>query len=220
VYQPLREELRIKMNALPTRLHVDQEAVLFLLDFFLTNPTGVTLKDMLVNAQEATPANPAAQPAPDSPPANNQMQIHPAYAALLATPLSPKPESKKEEGMETVNQDVYIQSFDCPMLWFCVDYKPNSVNFKDLQSGDYSQLLHIFPLEAMDVLLKPVHVTGAKGWDGLVGSLSSAWVKDLADHQVNRYLAGVQPIRSVTPAQTCLSCLTRAIAAMGACYTG
>lgn len=96
----------------------------------------------------------------------------------------------------SVKPPVYIQSFETGALRISVDYKPNRVDFKGLQEGDYAQILHLFPLEGVVIDMKQVKLTGIEGWERLLSEAGQIWAVDIGKHQAYRYLAGVQPIRS------------------------
>jgi autophagy-related protein 2 len=69
--------------------------------------------------------------------------------------------------------------------------------FFSLQSGDYSQIAHLLPLENMELDLKPIKMTGITGFQRIGEELAKLWAYDISRHQAHRYLAGVQPIRSI-----------------------
>lgn len=92
----------------------------------------------------------------------------------------------------------YIQSFQVTApIHLCIDWKPKRINFRGLQGGDWGQLANLFALENMKIDLKSVKLTGLPGWDRVGSQLLDAWVHDISRHQAHRYLASVQPIRSV-----------------------
>lgn len=66
-----------------------------------------------------------------------------------------------------------------------------------LRAGDYAQLANLLPLENMELELKAVKMMGITGFDRVGMELAQLWAHDLSRHQAHRYLAGVQPIRSI-----------------------
>ena len=78
----------------------------------------------------------------------------------------------------------------------CLDYRPRRLSLSALSGGDYSQLLHLFPIEALRLTLKPMTVSHASV-EQVAATLLSAWVDDIGHHQLHRYLSSIQPLRSL-----------------------
>lgn len=66
-----------------------------------------------------------------------------------------------------------------------------------LQNGDWAQMANLLPLEHMELDLKSVRMTGVSGFGRVGLELAKLWAYDLSRYQAHRYLAGVQPIRSM-----------------------
>jgi hypothetical protein len=97
-----------------------------------------------------------------------------------------------------VDSQTYIQSFQVVnKIVLCIDWKPNSFDLAGLRAGDYVQLANLLPLESMELELKAAKLTGITGFDRVGVELAQLWAYDLSRHQAHRYLAGVQPIRSL-----------------------
>jgi autophagy-related protein 2 len=100
--------------------------------------------------------------------------------------------------MREVDSAVYIQSFSVShKILLCIDWKPNTFDLAGLQGGDWAQLAHLLPLENMELELKAVQMVGLSGFGRVGVELAKLWAYDLSRHQAHRYLAGVQPIRSI-----------------------
>ncbi|ETO36998.1 hypothetical protein RFI_00063 [Reticulomyxa filosa] len=58
-------------------------------------------------------------------------------------------------------------------------------------------LVHFFPLSQVEITLQPFKTTGTVGWDGIALQLAWFWALDFSKHQAHRYVAGIQPVRSI-----------------------
>ena len=97
-----------------------------------------------------------------------------------------------------VDNETYIQSFQVThKIVLCIDWKPNTFDLAGLRGGDFAQLANLLPLENMELDLKAVQMTGITGFARVGVELAQLWAYDLSRHQAHRYLAGVQPIRSM-----------------------
>eukprot|EP00494_Astrolonche_serrata_P028654 UN28921 len=170
---PEREEARISVSILPIRLNVDQHAVDFLMKYF-----GKKLSDIDGLSDLASEENSPMKKGNQSP--TNEDQI--------------------EEQDLMKQQDIapfFIQQFRINPVVLCIDYKPRHVDFSQLSDGDYSQLIHLFPLSKVQIVLQKFTKNGVKGFDKLLTELATYWAMDIGKHQAHRYLSGVQPIRSL-----------------------
>lgn len=48
-----------------------------------------------------------------------------------------------------------------------IDYQPRTIKVGALQSGDYLELLNLFPLEGVHLTLQKLLLTGVSGWNGV-----------------------------------------------------
>jgi len=119
--------------------------------------------------------------------------------ALQPPPAAAQPARSSSSGSEEegVLDEAYIQSLEVSAFKICVDYKPNHIDFKGLQEGDYIQLVHLFPLENVEIDLKRFKTTGMHGWARALTAMGLFWANDIGHTQAHRYVAGVQPIRSL-----------------------
>jgi len=97
-----------------------------------------------------------------------------------------------------VESQLYIQSFQVvSKIVLCIDWNPHTFDLQGLQGGDYGQLANLIPLENMEVELKSVKMTGIPGFDRVGMELAKLWAYDVSRHQAHKYIAAVQPIRSI-----------------------
>ena len=117
---------------------------------------------------------------------------------------APNPPSNSGSGNADADEDVddggdgvYLQYMEMKRLCVCVSYTPKRVDFSGLRGGDYAQLVHLFPLEKAHLELKRIVLRGVAGWSRCIDSTIAEWAMHIASHQAHRYVAGVQPIRSL-----------------------
>jgi len=92
---------------------------------------------------------------------------------------------------------MFFQTFSFSSIIICIDYNPRKINFTSLKNGDYSQLIHMFPLNQVEISLKSYKKNGIKNMDDLLLNLVKHWAIDFSKHQTHKYIAGIQPIRSI-----------------------
>eukprot|EP01006_Ploeotia_vitrea_P040392 TRINITY_DN66423_c4_g14_i1.p1 TRINITY_DN66423_c4_g14~~TRINITY_DN66423_c4_g14_i1.p1 ORF type:complete len:752 (+),score=395.15 TRINITY_DN66423_c4_g14_i1:307-2256(+) len=110
------------------------------------------------------------------------------------------PSTKSDEQEEQEEEEApptYFQYFELGAFPICIDYMPKRVDYRGLRDGDYVQLVHMFPLEAMRIDLCPVKLTGVPGWGHLFADMAQVWADEIAKKQAYRYLAGMTPVRSL-----------------------
>lgn len=120
---PEREECALKIKLLPLRLNLDQDTVEFLVEFF--------------SRQEETKPRGLATAA--------MGEMKDAVPVANFTVDTPRSDLNTDVGYSS-----YVQSFETSPIKICLDYKPKRVDYSGLQAGDYSQLVHLFPLEVSD----------------------------------------------------------------------
>lgn len=94
-------------------------------------------------------------------------------------------------------EQMFIQSFECNAFSVRVDYSPKRLDYRSLfGSRNYIELVHLLPLEGARFQFKEVKL---KGYTvaRLGAELGKTWGMDIGKRQAHRYLAAVQPIRSM-----------------------
>lgn len=66
------------------------------------------------------------------------------------------------------------------------------LNFQALQSGDYLQLLNLFPLQGVMLTLRHVKFHGVAGVNNLLDKLVFAYAQDIYHHQLHRIISGMK----------------------------
>ncbi|KAJ3141135.1 autophagy- protein 2 [Geranomyces variabilis] len=139
------EELRLKVDILPLRLHVDQDALHCLLRFFAyRNP----LREM-----------------PQKP---------------------PQPPSNQ-----------FFQLCDIQPLPIKIDYKPKHVDYANLKDGNLAEMLNFFQLDAAEMNLRGVRLTGVRGWSRIFEGVLGQWLPHIRSTQIPNMASGVSGVRSI-----------------------
>lgn len=166
---PDREEARVRVTILPIRLNVDQHAVNFLIKYFKPKKTEKIEEEIkLVNKEHG----------------------------FSVSTTKAQNEDTKDLMKQQDDAPFFIQDFMINPIVLSIDYKPRRVDFSQLTDGDYSQLIHLFPLKKVEIILPKFSKSGMIA-DRLVTELAKFWALDVAKNQPHKYLCGVQPVRSV-----------------------
>ncbi|KAJ3154120.1 autophagy- protein 2 [Geranomyces michiganensis] len=139
------EELRLKVDILPLRLHVDQDALNCLLRFFAYR-----------NLQRETPQKPP-------PPPGSQ----------------------------------FFQLCDIQPLSIKIDYKPKHVDYANLKDGNMAEVLNFFQLDAAEINLRGVRLTGVRGWSRIFEGVLGQWLPHIRSTQIPNMASGVSGVRSL-----------------------
>ncbi|GAQ87036.1 autophagy protein 2 [Klebsormidium nitens] len=89
----------------------------------------------------------------------------------------------------------FFQMFEMRPLTIRVDYLPRRIDLLSLRAGNYAELLNLVTWEGVELRLKGVRCAGVHGWGGLGAVLMNDWVEDISQHQLNKIVRGVAPIR-------------------------
>ncbi|KAJ3015495.1 autophagy- protein 2 [Thoreauomyces humboldtii] len=138
------EELRLKIDILPLRLHVDQDALACLLRFF-------TYEHPRTDVQPSPPAN----------------------------------------------DTTFFQLCDIQPLSVKIDYKPKHVDYANLKGGNLVEMLNFFPLEAAEMNLRGVRLTGVRGWSRIMEGVLGQWLPHIRSTQIPNMASGVTGVRSL-----------------------
>eukprot|EP00903_Cladosiphon_okamuranus_P020010 g18380.t1 len=90
---------------------------------------------------------------------------------------------------------LFISCCDVGSFKVKIDYQPRAIRVGALQSGDYLELLNLFPLEGVHLTLQKLLLTGVSGWDSVTQLLLQSWVQDIASNQLHKFLAGTTAVR-------------------------
>ncbi|XP_053986087.1 autophagy-related protein 2 homolog B isoform X1 [Hylaeus volcanicus] len=212
------QECCLKLSLLPLRLNIDQDSLLFLIEFF--NELSGDLKETQENSN--TPSNPQSSPlskqgtpthhlpvmsvndtAPNTPTPTNTSQndsIDPNLLILLEDELMIKECKTKMKTKQAVQEDcqpIFFRSvIFSPEVLVRLDYHGKRV---DLTHGPVAGLLMgLAQLNCSELRLKRLtHRHGLLGFDKLVTFLISEWLQDIKKNQLPSLLGGVGPMHSL-----------------------
>ncbi|CAG8485963.1 5701_t:CDS:10 [Paraglomus brasilianum] len=103
----------------------------------------------------------------------------------------------RSDRTSNTEDDTYFQYFEIEPVVMKIDYKPKHVDYTNLKGGNLVELMNFFHLEAAEMTLRDVKLTGVKGWQRLIEDLGAAWLPHITNTQVPNVLSGVAPIRSL-----------------------
>ncbi|XP_076234909.1 autophagy-related 2 [Calliopsis andreniformis] len=212
------QECCLKLSLLPLRLNIDQDSLLFSIEFF--NELGGGSKQTQENSN--TPNNPQSSPVskqgtpthhppvmsvndstPNAPTPTNTSQheaIDPNLLILLEDELMIKESKTKTKTMHEVHEDcqpIYFRSvIFSPEVLVRLDYHGKRV---DLTHGPLAGLLMgLAQLNCSELRLKRLtHRHGLLGFDKLITFLLSEWLQDIKKNQLPSLLGGVGPMHSL-----------------------
>ncbi|CAG8532578.1 11151_t:CDS:10 [Dentiscutata erythropus] len=93
--------------------------------------------------------------------------------------------------------ETYFQLFEIQPVVMKLDYKPKHIDYSSLKEGNLVELMNIFHLEAAEMTLHGLKLTGVKGVSRLLEDLGAAWLPHITSTQVPNIVSGVAPIRSL-----------------------
>lgn len=112
-----------------------------------------------------------------------------ALAAAVAHPVGP------EEAVEAPL--VFFQSIQIRRVKVKLDTKTRALDVREVQKGNYAELINICPLKGVKLELQPVQLRGMSGWGAVLEGIRHSWVSDVTQKQIHRILMGPSAIRSV-----------------------
>ena len=95
-------------------------------------------------------------------------------------------------------EPTFFQSACIRALKIKLDYWPKRVDFRGLREGELKEVVNIFAYEALEIVLKRVHLGGVHGWSNVIMRIMESWVSDVTRKQLHKCLAGVSfpPIKT------------------------
>ncbi|CAG8437791.1 15278_t:CDS:10 [Acaulospora morrowiae] len=97
----------------------------------------------------------------------------------------------------SAEDDTYFQHFEIQPISMKLDYKPKHIDYTNLKEGNFVELMNLFHLEAAEMTLRGVKLTGVKGIPRLLEDLGAAWLPHIKSTQMPNVVSGVTPIRSL-----------------------
>ncbi|CAO3665912.1 unnamed protein product [Umbelopsis ramanniana] len=150
------EEHRLKFRILPMRLYVDQDAVIFLINFFSFDAK-----------------------------------------FLKSTPVAQPEVSTSSKRRRRTQNTTFFQHVEIYPVIMKVDYRPKHVNYGSLKEGQFAEIVNFFHLDAAEMNLSHVRLTGIKGYDRLAEAVLNHWLPHIRDTQLGNVVTGVSSIQSV-----------------------
>ncbi|RIB23489.1 hypothetical protein C2G38_843653 [Gigaspora rosea] len=98
---------------------------------------------------------------------------------------------------QNTDDEIYFQLFEIQPIVIKLDYKPKHIDYSSLKEGNLVELMNIFHLEAAEMTLHGLKLTGVKGVSRLLEDLGAAWLPHITSTQVPNIVSGVAPIRSL-----------------------
>lgn len=115
-------------------------------------------------------------------------------------------DSGNDTDAEDEKQDNYIigtffKSFFVTSTKLKVNYKPHHMDINALREGTITELLNIFPLEALALNLQPVHIQNNVDWGPCFSEMLSRWIEDIVSTQIHKFITRGAPFHKITNLQ-------------------
>ncbi|GAN01286.1 autophagy regulatory protein [Mucor ambiguus] len=183
-----QQEFRLKARLLPIRLYVDQDAMTFLQKYFLFETS------YLRSTHAANLSIPV-----------RHIDIEPSslseYDQEEEQGQDEESSGQSDDGDEE-GPGMFFQYVDIHPITLKVDYKPKVFNLGNFREGQVIELMNLFRLDAAEMQLSHIKLTGIKGMDGLLDKLGKEWLPHILNTQKGSMVSGVSPVRSIVNLST------------------
>jgi autophagy-related protein 2 len=95
------------------------------------------------------------------------------------------------------DEDIYFQRFKTGPIRLKIDYKPKTVDYIGLRSGNTGELINFFILDGSEMTLQLINTHGILGMNRLGRRLGSIWGPQIQHTQIGGLLAGVSLVKSI-----------------------
>lgn len=92
---------------------------------------------------------------------------------------------------------IFIQKFCISPLHVKFDYKPKSIDYAGIRSGNNAELANFFILDGSDLKLKKAVIYGAHGFPKVGKALGQIYGPYIQKYQLSGLLSGLSPIKSI-----------------------
>ncbi|KAH0569025.1 autophagy-related protein 2 homolog B [Cotesia glomerata] len=214
------QECCLKLSLLPLRLNIDQDSLLFLIDFFTELTGNMKTSQDNINGPSTTQSSPGSKqstpthhppvmsvndeasdlPRQDSPRLIDSNIVDQNLMILLEDELTIKENKTKIKtscGSQDDSQPIYFRSvIFAPEVLVRLDYHGKRV---DLTHGPMAGLLMgLAQLNCSELRLKRLtHRHGLLGIDKLMAFILAEWLQDIKKNQLPSLLGGVGPMHSL-----------------------
>jgi autophagy-related protein 2 len=117
-----------------------------------------------------------------------------AFFTLAAASASAPPHAAKAAAPAA---EAFFQSVHVRRVKVKLDTQTRPLDVREVQRGNYAELLNLCPLRGVKLELAPVHLRGASGWAAVLDGVRDSWLRDVTQKQMHRILMGPSAIRSV-----------------------
>ncbi|XP_037956483.1 autophagy-related protein 2 homolog B isoform X2 [Teleopsis dalmanni] len=197
------KECSLRVSVLPLRLHIDQETLVFLLNFFSKFGDNTISNENEINSQKNNTVQQMQPPvmAVDHLPEVDEInEMKTEVTANLNDPI--QQEVVSDNNISIQNENVSTTEKSTPIYFreiifspdvkICLDYHGRHV---ELSRGPFAGvLMGLAQLQSSELCLrKIVYRRGILGFDKLVSFMCKEWLKDIKRNQLPKILSGVGP---------------------------